>query len=235
MVYELLLCPHCRSKNVKKNGTTKNQKQNYRCNDCTKQFIRDYTYTGCKTSVKEFIVPMTLKGSGIRDIASVLHISPNTVLKTLRTQARAHGQHSTAIVTSTQAQHIKVLEIDELWSFVGNKARQRWLWYAVDRTRKTIVAFVIGQRTDASCRKLVRQLSDYQIDRVYTDGWSSYAKYLDPRTHTISKRETQHIERENLNFRTHLKRLHRKTICFSRADDMHYAVIKLYITYTNSS
>jgi IS1 transposase len=27
---------------------------------------------------------------------------------------------------------LEAAELDEPWSFVGNKANQRWLWYAVD-------------------------------------------------------------------------------------------------------
>ena len=50
-----------------------------------------------------------------------------------------------------------------------------------------------------------------------------------PARHTISKAETLNIERHNLNFRTHLKRLHRRTICFSKSSEMHAAVIKLYV------
>ncbi|EHD3430994.1 hypothetical protein JRB05_004652 [Escherichia coli O124] len=40
-------------------------------------------------------------------------------------------------------------------------------------------------------------------------------------SHVISKKCTQRIERHNLNLRTHLKRLTRKTICFSKSEDMH--------------
>jgi insertion element IS1 protein InsB len=44
----------------------------------------------------------------------------------------------------------------------------------------------------------------------------------------------QAIERNKLNFRTHLKRLQRETICFSKAEDMHEAVTKLYIRHLNA-
>ena len=39
------------------------------------------------------------------------------------------------------------------------------------------------------------------------------------------KQNTQGIERENLNFRTRIKRLARKTICFSRSEEIHDKVI----------
>ncbi|AHA64528.1 Transposase [Shigella dysenteriae 1617] len=38
-------------------------------------------------------------------------------------------------------------EMDEQWGYVGAKSRQRWLFYAYDRLRKTVVAHVFGERT----------------------------------------------------------------------------------------
>ncbi len=47
--------------------------------------------------------------------------------------------------------------------------------------------------------------------------------------HTIGKRYTQKIERKHLNYRTRIKRLARKTICFSKSELMHDTVIGLFI------
>jgi transposase-like protein len=62
---------------VVKNGTARNRKQKYLCRVCRRQFIRDYTYQGCRAQVRRLIVPMTLNGSGIRDITRVLQVSIN--------------------------------------------------------------------------------------------------------------------------------------------------------------
>jgi len=63
----------------------------------------------------------------------------------------------------------------------------------------------------------------------YTDDWGSYSRNLSPDTHIISKKNTQTIERKNLTLRTHIKRLRRKTICFSKSVEMHDIVIGLVI------
>ena len=47
----------------------------------------DYTYHACNPLKRCLIVPMTLNGSGVHDIARVLHISPTTVLVVLREAA----------------------------------------------------------------------------------------------------------------------------------------------------
>ncbi len=79
------------------------------------------------------------------------------------------------------------------------------------------------------------KLAACAVEQFYTDDWQSYEKTLPAARHTISKAETQDIERHNLNFRTHIKRLHRRTICFSKSDEMHEAVIKLYVNHSNAA
>ena len=43
---------------------------------------------------------------------------------------------------------IEEVECDEMWSFVGSKAQQRWLWYAIDHVTGKILAYVLGSRKD---------------------------------------------------------------------------------------
>ena len=170
---------------------------------------------------------MTLNGSGISDICRVLNISINTVLKTIR-------EHAARVDEPVMPARITELEIDEMWSFVGKKENQCWLWYAFDPARSKIVCWQLGRRTDESCQKLLNKLAESQVPRYCTDEWESYQKFIPTERHWIGKEGTQRIERNNLNFRTHLKRLQRETICFSKADDMHEAVTKLYIRHLNA-
>jgi len=65
--------------------------------------------------------------------------------------------------------------------------------------------------------------------QFYTDGWGAYERHLDPSLHTVGKRNTQKIERKHLTLRTRIKRLARKTICFSKSILMHDVVIGLFI------
>lgn len=46
------------------------------------------------------------------------------------------------------------LELDELWSFVLKKACKRWVWLALCRATRQVVAYVIGNRDEGTCRKL---------------------------------------------------------------------------------
>jgi insertion element IS1 protein InsB len=120
-------------------------------------------------------------------------------------------------------------ELDEQWSYVGNKSNQRWLWYAIDHATNTVLAYVFGKRKDEVFLKLKALLEPLNIHQYYTDDWGAYQRHLDENKHTVGKRNTQKIERKNLNFRTWIKRLARKTICFSKIEIMHDTVIGLLI------
>ncbi len=100
-------------------------------------------------------------------------------------------------------------EMDEQWGYVGAKSRQRWLFYAYDSLRKTVVAHVFGERTMATLGRLMSLLSPFDVVIWMTDGWPLYESRLKGKLHVISKRYTQRIERHNLNLRQHLARLGR--------------------------
>jgi len=119
--------------------------------------------------------------------------------------------------------------MDEQWSHVGSKDNQRWLWYALDRMTGMVLAFVFGRRTDEVLKALLGKLDHFTIHRYYTDDWQSYRKYLPSDKHVISKRETQRIENKNLTLRTRIKRLARKTICFSKSEESDDGVIGMFI------
>ena len=121
------------------------------------------------------------------------------------------------------------VEADEQWSYVGDKSNQRWLWHAVDHATNTVIAYVFGKRRDGVFEELKKLLDPFGIARYYTDDWGAYERHIEAEKHSVGKRNTQKIERKNLNFRTWIKRLARKTICFSKSTIMHDTVIGLLI------
>jgi transposase-like protein len=87
MVLEPVLCPTCQSSDVVRHGSSDEGKPRYKCRNpkcdrCT--FILNYTYRGHLAEVKQQISDMALNGSGIRDTARVLKISPSTVIAELK-------------------------------------------------------------------------------------------------------------------------------------------------------
>jgi insertion element IS1 protein InsB len=72
------------------------------------------------------------------------------------------------------------------------------------------------------------------VSRDDSDDRQSDTKFLPADHQRIGKDGMRHIERHNLNFRTHVKRLQRRTLGYSKSPEMHNAVIKLYIHHSNA-
>ena len=120
-------------------------------------------------------------------------------------------------------------ELDEMWSYVRSKAHPRWLWHAIDHHTGTVLAYVFGRRQDTVFLELKALLAPFGITRYFTDGWGAYEWHLEEGQHTVGKANTQKIESKHINLRTRIKRLVRRTICFSKTERMHDLVIGLFI------
>ena len=112
---------------------------------------------------------------------------------------------------------------------MGSKSNQRWLWYAIDHASNTVLAYRFGKRQDVVFKELKALVEPLGIRRYYTDDWGAYERHLEAEKHQVGKQNTQKIERKNLNWRIWIKRLARKTICFSKLEMMHDTVIGLLI------
>jgi len=119
--------------------------------------------------------------------------------------------------------------MDEQWSYVKRKSQQRWLWYAWSHEFKQVFAYAFGARVDKTLKTLLERLKPFKFCIFCTDDWGAYERYLPKGKHLVSKKYTQSIERQNLNFRTRIKRLQRKTICFSKSVEIHDKVIGEFI------
>ena len=120
-------------------------------------------------------------------------------------------------------------ERDEMWSYVGKKAHQRWLWHAIDHHTGKVLAYVFGRRKDEVFLRLKALLEPFGMTRYYTDGWGTYERQVDTKQHTVGKEHMQRIESKHINLRTRIKRLVRRTICFSKTERMHDLVIGLFV------
>src|SRR4051794_33066410 len=101
MAVERVCCPHGESKEGVKFGTTAHGKARLRCQTgpgCGRTFIRAYAYQVRTPQVKWQIVEMTLNGSGVRDIARVLQISPTTVIGELQKRRRSSLTSTTPLL-----------------------------------------------------------------------------------------------------------------------------------------
>jgi IS1 family transposase len=126
-----------------------------------------------------------------------------------------------------------VLELDEMWSFVLHRANKRWVGLALCRATRQVVAYVIGDRSAATCRKLWERIpAAYRHAHCFSDFWEAYQLVIPAAQHTpVSKQsgETAHVERWNNTLRQRLGRFVRKTLSFSKSEAMHELCLRLFL------
>jgi IS1 family transposase len=132
-----------------------------------------------------------------------------------------------------------ILELDELWSYVQKKSNKQWVWLALCRKTRQIVAFFVGDRSEKSCAALWENVPlAYKKGIIYTDFWDAYKKVLKDENHHACGKEcgqTNHIERWNNTLRQRIGRFVRKTLSFSKSIEMHKLYLKLFIFNYNLS
>ena len=130
-----------------------------------------------------------------------------------------------------------ILELDELCGYVQKRANKVWTWTALCRRTRQIVAFVNGDRSEKTCRKLWDRIPEaYRTCRTFSDFWQAYANVFSEDTHqSVGKEsgETAHMERWNNTLRQRLGRLTRKTLSFSKDETWHDKVIHWFVISYN--
>ena len=104
MVSVPVYCPYCQSTEVIKAGKQANGTQRYQCQNsrCARRiFLLQYQDRGRVPEVRRQVVDMALNGSGIRDTARVLRISPTTVIAILKKSRRSPARQPHAAAASS--------------------------------------------------------------------------------------------------------------------------------------
>lgn len=129
-----------------------------------------------------------------------------------------------------------VLEMDELWSYVGSKANPVWIWVALETRSRRIVSVVFGDRSEQMAQQLYQSLPTYyqQQGIFFTDAWKSY-NILPSEQRFAVNRSTNHIERFNCTLRQRCSNLVRKTLSFSKSLPLHQRRIINFINHYNYS
>ena len=109
-----ITCPSCLFDGIKKNGIKSYGKQNYFYKNCHHQFVQSQalSYKGCQSHIDDKIRLMLARGCSIADIVIIEQVSKTKVLSVL-TGSKHH--------IKPKQKHDTTLEVDEFWTFVGNK------------------------------------------------------------------------------------------------------------------
>lgn len=207
---EKLLCKQCRGIHIVKCGT-RNNLQRYQCRDCKVRFQINYTSKRPDTEKKQQALELYLEGLGLRSIGRYLKVSHVSILNWIM---------KTEITPWLRPSEVKAIEIDEVFFYVGRKKRKRWLWLAVCRESKRILAHQIGKRDRPTVRKLLEKISGIECLCYYTDAHLSYTGLFPKGKHKQSKKYTYTVEGINSAIRHYLARFRRRSKCYSKSEQM---------------
>ncbi len=216
-------CRSCGSTDIVKNGHNRLGQRQYWCKACGVRRVLEARRTPKEENPdKPKALKAALERCSLRGVARIFQVSRNT----LREWILEHLQTlPTLAETLLPAQAEDVLEWDEVWSFVGSKQEQEWLWTVLCRRTRQIVAYALGDRSAETCERLWQQLPEaYRACYSYSDFWRAYQAVLPVEHHqAVGKAtvETAHQERWYNTLRQWVGRYTRKTLSFSKSRDWH--------------
>ena len=101
-------CPPCQSTEVNKAGTQATGAQRYPCQNrqCARRiFLLQYQDRGRIPESRRQVIAMALNGSGLRDTARVLRISPTPVIAVLKKSSHASTRQPHGAPSSSTRRH----------------------------------------------------------------------------------------------------------------------------------
>lgn len=190
------------------------------CKTCGRYHQATYRYKAWATGMDERITTCVKEGCGIRSIGRMLGISPTTVIARIRRIASGLGPGSIP--------KGRKYEVDELATYIRNKKNRVWVAYALDKKDRRVVALRVGARSKRMLRPLVDTLLLANAKHIGTDGLDLYRYLVPTELHHVKGFGINRIERHNLTLRTQLKRLARRTICYTKSLDLLYACVAIH-------
>ncbi len=156
-----IACPHCHSLTARKNGSTPNGKQKFQCISCLKQFVEDPQNKIIPMDTKERIRRSLIERVSLEGICRIFDVSMPWLLEFMQlTFSTLPDNLNATVVAENDDFEVFVLEADEMWSFVGNKKNDQWLWLAMHSKTRQILAFHVGKRNKASGEALMNKLPE---------------------------------------------------------------------------
>lgn len=113
--------------------------------------------------------------------------------------------------------HIEPIQVDEMFTYVGNKAKRICIAYSYHPSTKSVLNFVVGSRNKKNLKRVIEPLLAKGCPKIITDKLNIYKEIIPSKIHSTIFRGTNKIERMNLTLRTHLKRLSRRSLCFTKS------------------
>lgn len=229
-------CPRCGSSIIVKNGSNANGKKKFLCKDCSRQFVENPQNKKISDAQWRIVDKLLVERISLAGIARAVSISKRWLQEYVK---KKRNEVKKEVFNMSRKGKI-FIEADEMWTFVGDKGNDIWIWLAVERRTKLVVGCHVGKRDNAGAKALWESLSeDCKKNGIFfTDGLAAYESAFPAERHRVVSKgsgKTSHIERLNLTFRQRLSALVRKTISFSRSiENLTASVWRFIQDYNNN-
>ncbi len=143
MSESMLSCPTCGFHAIVKNGQTRHGKQNYKCNDCGRQFVENPKWRKIKEETTALIDRLLLEKIPLAGIARAIKVSEAWL------QNYVNAKYDTVtrqVIVQSKPKKRLTVQMDELWTFVDDSGNEQWVWLAIDVETREIVGCYIGDR-----------------------------------------------------------------------------------------
>lgn len=196
----MVKCRYCGCDDLVKNGSTRGVPKS-KCKKCSRQTsLRGTKVEDSQEKLQSVL--FYLNGLSLNAIAALKSVAPSTILRSIRRfaeQRAAKPQPGPGGVT--------VMERDEVWHFIGNKANKLWIGLAFCRDTGQLVDWECGDRDQATLDKLLDRLKAWNVRLYCTDSYIGYDRVLPVGRHYQGKQETWRLEQINSRLRHWLARL----------------------------
>jgi insertion element IS1 protein InsB len=234
-------CPACGSERFKKNGHIHTGQQNHQCKACGRQFVLHADNRIISDEQRTLVERLLCEKISLHGMCRAVGVSLRWLMGFMVVRFAALPDHlHVRPVASPREVLIGRLEVeaDEMWSFVKQKANKQWVWIAMDKQTRQIIAFHIGDRSHESAQQLWANLPAVYRERAtfYTDQYIVYTGVIPAAQHkaiTKHARKTNHLERFHNTLRQRVSRLVRETLSFSKKLVHHIGAIKYFICHYN--
>ncbi len=221
----MVKCNYCSQISCIRKGK-RMSKQRLKCKNCGKYQKETYTYHLYRECDNKQIRLLNAEGVGIRSMARILGYSPGTIIRKILVLKKN-------ITKPIRSEFNQVYELDEICTYIqkNNPSYYYWIAYAINRRTNDVIDIAFGARTSENLGKITSALKSLHPLKIITDKLNTYPKIIVPVLHDTRRYANNKIERSHLTFRTHIKRLLRKTICYSKSEKMLEACVLLYLDY----
>jgi insertion element IS1 protein InsB len=185
-VKERPCCARCGSPRVVKSGHILG-KQRWWCRACRYQFTKTNA-PDTPNTVKRAAVSLYGHGLSFRTTARLLGTTAQSVLRWVCGYVDQY-------CTRPEPGDAVVVELDEMWHFLGCKSTKVWIWKAYNRDTGKLIDWECGGRDAETFRRLLTRLQRWKVRLYCTDAFVVYDQTLALGIHYQGKDQTVALER----------------------------------------